>query len=690
MGKVLLRALKENSTDNTSKKQDAENSCPKERFCFKRQKVPEKCNIEKKLRTSDPLYSTNNEPNLGAAEGNDACDATLVNHNCTNEYKYEGRTCDLQDSQILEREPAIDDEPTSTSSFQRHVGLNLTSEEVEQLQQKQWKFKWEIPVRDKPMTKCVGTGDPILPEAANDLVKGLNQKLHNHWMSICKTSGPNIFSSPMQGFFFSLCNTYRDILHCNKQPFYLKGNEEDSSIMDAYIMHALNHIYQTRDVIIKNDAQLAKHEEEKMKEILCGDTYLDQGFTRPKANAEHVDRFTEEFGAGDEEEDEEEEASLKSKRTAKPEDFKALFGGNNNDHFLLGIKFTKRSIKLYSDFYSSDIIVASPLGLITKIGEAEAEKEKDVDYLSSIEVLIVDHADVILMQNWSHLNTVVEQLNCTPSKQHGTDIMRIRPWYLDGSARFYRQTILLSSFLNPDMNALFSRLCLNYEGKVKLISEYEGVLPKILLPVRQCLFIKLSTSPMQPDKIQHLQVYERFDAKSLVDADDARLEYFCKKVVAWGYFWMPHLTMHAAQILIAMAEKEMKPIVMGAVRDEAAIQWLTSRKDGKVFPKLKDSIEIRGVQNMIIYSLPERKELYPELINMLNDSKDMICNILFSRFDKLKVTQCSFVFDDQGCITCALEYVCWKGSLGQQLQIDCCHQIKVSSSFANHTDFWEN
>ncbi|XP_042453180.1 U3 small nucleolar RNA-associated protein 25 homolog [Zingiber officinale] len=626
---------------------------------FKRQKVPEKCNIEKKLRTSDPLYSTNNEPNLGAAEGNDACDATLVNHNCTNEYKYEGRTCDLQDSQILEREPAIDDEPTSTSSFQRHVGLNLTSEEVEQLQQKQWKFKWEIPVRDKPMSKCVGTGDPILPEAANDLVKGLNQKLHNHWISICKTSGPNIFSSPMQGFFFSLCNTYRDILHCNKQPFYLKGNEEDSSIMDAYIMHALNHIYQTRDVIIKNDAQLTKHEEEKMKEILCGDTYLDQGFTRPKvllllplgsialrvvkriieltpisnqANAEHVDRFTEEFGAGDEEEDEEEEASLKSKRTAKPEDFKALFGGNNNDHFLLGIKFTKRSIKLYSDFYSSDIIVASPLGLITKIGEAEAEKEKDVDYLSSIEVLIVDHADVILMQNWSHLNTVVEQLNRTPSKQHGTDIMRIRPWYLDGSACFYRQTILLSSFLNPDINALFSRLCLNYEGKVKLISEYEGVLPKILLPVRQ--------------------VYERFDAKSLVDADDARLEYFCKKVfpklkdsIEGGtmlfinsYFEFVRIrnflkAQNASFCLLAEYTKisDISRARLWFFEGKRKIMLYTERAH------FYNRFKIRGVQNMIIYSLPERKELYPELINMLNDSKDMICNILFSRFDKLKL-----------------------------------------------------
>lgn len=51
---------------------------------------------------------------MGAAEGNDACDATLVNHNCINKYKYEGGTCDLQDSQILEREPVIDDEPTST------------------------------------------------------------------------------------------------------------------------------------------------------------------------------------------------------------------------------------------------------------------------------------------------------------------------------------------------------------------------------------------------------------------------------------------------------------------------------------------------------------------------------------------------------------------------------------------------
>ncbi|KAI3741880.1 hypothetical protein L1987_59558 [Smallanthus sonchifolius] len=113
------------------------------------------------------------------------------------------------------------------------------------------------------------------------------------------------------------------------------------------------------------------------------------------------------------------------------------------------------------------------------------------------------------MQNWSHVNTVVEQLNHIPSKLHGTDIMRIRPWYLDGQARFYRQTIILGSHLNPDINTLFNNHCLNFEGKVKLLHEHEGVLPKVLLQVRQ--------------------IYERIDMES-VDANDVRLDYFKKKV----------------------------------------------------------------------------------------------------------------------------------------------------------------
>jgi U3 small nucleolar RNA-associated protein 25 len=54
--------------------------------------------------------------------------------------------------------------------------------------------------------------------------------------------------------------------------------------------------------------------------------------------------------------------------TSKPADFLQNFQGNIDDHFRLGIKFTKKSMKLYSDFYNADIIIASPLGLRTMIG----------------------------------------------------------------------------------------------------------------------------------------------------------------------------------------------------------------------------------------------------------------------------------------------------------------------------------
>ena len=47
----------------------------------------------------------------------------------------------------------------------------------------------------------------------------------------------------------------------------------------------------------------------------------------------------------------------------KPEEWIEMFAKNNDDFFRLGMSINRKSCTLYSDFYESDIILASPLGL---------------------------------------------------------------------------------------------------------------------------------------------------------------------------------------------------------------------------------------------------------------------------------------------------------------------------------------
>ncbi|KAJ0247889.1 U3 small nucleolar RNA-associated protein [Hirschfeldia incana] len=552
-----------------------------------------------------------------------------------------------------------------TSAFSQHLSHRLTSEEVKTLPEGKWKFRWETPAIDMPNCKWKGTRPNFFDGVQSDAPYGLKPKLFKHWLQLYQKSGGKDFDSSKRRRFFSICNSYLDILHSNKRPFYNKGREEDSSVMDAYLMHSLNHIFKTRDLVKKNESKIAKHRETSEQEILSDDVFLDQGFTRPKVlillpmrsiafrvvkrliqltpeaqrvNVEHLDRFNAEFGCEDESDDDDEKTSENGKSTthksSKPSDWQALFGEkNSDDEFMLGIKHTRKSIRLYGDFYSSDMIIASPLKLHMAIGQAEENKERDVDYLSSIEVLVIDHADIISMQNWSFLTTVVDHINRLPSKQHGTNVMRIRPMYLDGQARFYRQSIILSSYLTPEMNGLFNRQCLNYKGKMKLACEYKGVLEKVLLPVRQ--------------------IYERFDAESMTQADDARLEYFIKKIFPkikdsfeGGVMIFIPSYFDFVRLRNYLKSQNASFCLLGDYTKNADIsrarEWFFagSRKimlytERAYFYR---RYKIRGIKNLIFYSLPERKEFYPQIMNMLDEgSYDMMSTALFSRFDLLKM-----------------------------------------------------
>ncbi|KAL0337145.1 UNVERIFIED_CONTAM: Digestive organ expansion factor [Sesamum calycinum] len=459
------------------------------------------------------------------------------------------------------------------------------------------------------------------------------------------------------------CNSYYDIMHHNKKPFYLKGTEEDSSIMDSYLMHSLNHIFRSRDLIGKNERKLAKDQKSGEGISVEGDAYLDRGFTRPKvlillplagiarrvvkrliqltpskhkANVENLERFYEEFGSGrTESRDEDDDSEIpKPKKSAKPPDFQALLGReNDNDHFVIGVKFTNKAIKLYGDFYTSDMIVASPLGLITKIGEAQVEKDKDVDYLSSIEVLIIDHSDIMLMQNWSHVNTVVEQLNRLPSKQHGkyyahkamypccdtpylVDHIWSLPYWLlvsMGNGNPLKEPFKAKvGKLVPHVNGLCyidnTYPCAN---KVKLECNYKGVLPKILIQARQ--------------------IYERFDTESIAEADDARLNYFCEKV----FPKIKDSIQNGVMIFISSYFEFVR--VRNYLKSQAASFCLFGE-----YIKRNDISHVRGQffrgeKKIMLYT--ERAHFYYryKIVNLLEESDSMNCTVLFSRLDHLRL-----------------------------------------------------
>ena len=87
------------------------------------------------------------------------------------------------------------------------------------------------------------------------------------------------------------------------------------------------------------------------------------------------------------------------------------------------------------------------------------DKERDFDFLSSLEIVIIDQADVYLMQNWVHMLHLFDHTHLQPKESHGVDFSRVRMWSLNGWSMFYRQTLVFCDYLTPEINSLFNTKC---------------------------------------------------------------------------------------------------------------------------------------------------------------------------------------------------------------------------------------
>lgn len=121
----------------------------------------------------------------------------------------------------------------------------------------------------------------------------------------------------------------------------------------------------------------------------------------------------------------------------------------------MGVSFRGSTFRLYTDFYNSDLIIASPLSL------KQIETRQGWDYLSSIEVLVVYGGDMIAMQNVDHLRGVLANTNSPLVKNRNTDFSRLRESYLCEMQKYCRQTVFVNTALTSQLLALFHRACFN-------------------------------------------------------------------------------------------------------------------------------------------------------------------------------------------------------------------------------------
>eukprot|EP01107_Rhizomastix_libera_P001725 TRINITY_DN1289_c1_g4_i1.p1 TRINITY_DN1289_c1_g4~~TRINITY_DN1289_c1_g4_i1.p1 ORF type:complete len:818 (-),score=259.10 TRINITY_DN1289_c1_g4_i1:25-2478(-) len=329
--------------------------------------------------------------------------------------------------------------------------------------------------------------------------------------------------TPLQEHLFPLLNSYRDVLYS------CRPETSRKEVSQAYALHIMNHLLKSKYSLLRNNAKINAAREER--KII--DTPQDQGFTRPKvllltpfkntafdvvtsllslapkANRENIIRKNKFLLEYTDLENELKYDPLKP----RPQEFFDIFRDNIDDCFRFGFAIGCKSIRLYSDFYRSDVVVASPLGLKLLIGE-EGDKHREQDFLSSIELVIVDQADVIFMQNWEHIKQVFASLNLIPLNPHETDFSRVRPWFLDGSAKLFRQNVIISSIPIPELNALFTKKCQNIRPKIKIsadLSQNPGTISLVARKIRQ--------------------VFHRVPCSSFAEQADAKFIYFKEQIL---------------------------------------------------------------------------------------------------------------------------------------------------------------
>ncbi|XP_016047212.2 U3 small nucleolar RNA-associated protein 25 homolog [Erinaceus europaeus] len=560
------------------------------------------------------------------------------------------------ETNFLEEESGATCSPeTSPDPFLQHVSKKLKEKDVQAVAtnpRTTHELKWPV-LGQLVFSSKFQKPETLKPAKDIDLKSlHLQKPLESTWTKansqfLSGTSPSGSPFTPLQKELFLLMNSYRDLFYPERTA--MKNGEE---VRHVYCLHALNHVLKANACVLSNNS---RHRSQKPQKSGAGDDedFRDQGLTRPKVLivvpfreaalrvvelfirllegdgkkkiiVSNKKRFRGEYGSDPEE---------RPPNLKRPEDYEAVFVGNIDDHFRIGVAILQRSIRLYAPFYSSDILIASPLGLRTILG-AEGEKKRDFDFLSSIELLVIDQADLYLMQNWEHVLHLMNHMNLLPLDAHGVDFSRVRMWGLNNWSRYYRQTLLFGALQDAQINAVFNKFCLNLQGQVTVRS----------VPTTGSISLVLVQLP---------HVFQRMEAKDLMAVIDARFDFFVNKVLPqYRDAVMSHTLIYVPSYFdfvrlrnyFKKEELNFAHICEYTRRSDVSRARHFFRLGEKQFLLLTERFHfykrytIKGVRNLIFYELPTYAHFYSEICNMLRaagggEEAAWTCTVLYSRYD---------------------------------------------------------
>ncbi|KAG7113097.1 U3 small nucleolar RNA-associated protein 25 like [Verticillium longisporum] len=594
------------------------------------------------------------EPDLGSAplddesEDDDAEEKEPEDLDLVEEAEEDPAVAHAEAEDDIDVDDNDEDEEDATDPFDNHFTSpdeTLTAQRVRAVQGNEWATSRHVTKLSRAVLMSPKVDEAEEAKLPSPITGPDGLKLKMKLKEVVSRKLPSF--DPVQQSLAPMLFNYLDIL------FGDRNVRNSDSLRQITCLHAINHVLKTRDRVIKNTYKLSK---EDNPDLEC----RDQGFVRPKvlfllptrqSCAKMVSTIEDLLEPAQKEnrkrfEDAYVDTSEKF-RDNKPADFLELFDGNDDDMFRLGVKFTRKTIKYFAQFYNSDILMASPLGLRMAIGSVEDKKATDYDFLSSIEMVIVDQADGLLNQNWEHVEYIFEHLNLQPKDAHGCDFSRVRSWYLEDWARHFRQTVVLAPFLTPELTELQRTQCHNWAGKVRFQPACAGLLQQ--LPVRA------------------RQTFSRFEAASAERDPDARFAYFTSAIVpallrrgkdvAGTLIFVPsYLDFVRVRNYFATADA-LASLSFGNISEyadatdaaRARSHFLSGRHKVLLYTERAHHFRryrLRGVRRVVMYGLPENPLFYREIAGdyLAKSEEEMrleagqgTVRVLFSRYDVMKL-----------------------------------------------------